>query len=312
MEDLNIHLEKSIDKTDNMSEEKKEVDKTDNMSEKIEQTKKWTDNWNVSNNYPGQDNEVVYKQFDTSKYVKTNKSDNIEVDDERFLNQINNVNTKSWKPKKIDITTLEGQIQMSVKTAKGFLNKMTASTFDKLSEQYLTIAIEQKQGLLKLLIDQIFEQALTQPAFCSLYSNLCKKMYDNPTIKTGFTKELLTKCQEEFQKDTFSIIDEEQQVKAKRRMLGNIKFIGELYKNKILVVAIIHACVKRLLRLPADEEQVEALCKLLVNIGKIIDTDKSKTIIDSYFSQMNDIKKDVSARIRFMIEDIIILRTNGW
>ena len=61
--------------------------------------------------------------------------------------------------------------------------------------------------------------------------------------------------------------------KAKKRMLGNIKFICELYKQKMLMEEIMHSCISRLLKqdlLNPDEEQTEALCDFLVRIGKLL------------------------------------------
>ncbi|KAE8679485.1 Eukaryotic translation initiation factor 4G, putative isoform 2 [Hibiscus syriacus] len=58
---------------------------------------------------------------------------------------------------------------------------------------------------------------------------------------------------------------EEKRIKARRRMLGNIRLIGELYKKKMLTERIMHECIKKLLGEyeNPDEEDVEALCKLM-------------------------------------------------
>ena len=285
--------------------------------------KKWSNEWNVSANY--ENDEVSYKKFETVlKPVVNEPEPRYRSEQNQTEQNQTEKNSSSWKPKRIDgptSQTKEGRIETDIKLAKGYLNKMTAATFEKLSEQYLKIALKDP-ALLKRLIDQIFEQALSQPSFCPLYSNLCGKMFNHVTIKVQFTKELLGKCQEEFQKDsvcTELMGDElmEYQFKAKRRMLGNIKFIGELYKNKILVVAIIHACIRRLFKMELtdnhpDEEQVEALCQLFTNIGVSIDTPKSKSIIDNYFVQIQDLKTKVPPRLRFLLEDLEDLRSNNW
>jgi len=237
---------------------------------------------------------------------------------------------KVWKPKTFDTSTVAGQKEMCLKNAKGCLNKMTRQTFEKLSDKYLQIALRESQGtddqpalpgLLKLLIDQIFEQALLQPDFCELYANLCAKIYEATPI---FRKELLGKCQEEFEKDAREPGDDlstdeklEFYFLAKKRTLGNIKFIAELYKNKILVVPIIHACINRLLKQTPeepDEEQLESLCKLLLNVGSMIEVEKYKEIIDGYFEQMKQLREGgkVCARIRFMMEDVCDVRNNNW
>lgn len=49
-------------------------------------------------------------------------------------------------------------------------------------------------------------------------------------------------------------------------MTGNIKFIGELFAQKILNEKIMHECVKRLLG-SKDEDTIECLCKLMVSMA---------------------------------------------
>lgn len=68
---------------------------------------------------------------------------------------------------------------------------------------------------------------------------------------------------------------EEARDKARRRSLGNIKFIGELFKLKMLTEAIMHDCVVKLLK-NHDEESLECLCRLLSTIGKDLDFEKAK------------------------------------
>lgn len=70
---------------------------------------------------------------------------------------------------------------------------------------------------------------------------------------------------------------EEARDKARRRSLGNIKFIGELFKLKMLTEAIMHDCVVKLLK-NHDEESLECLCRLLTTIGKDLDFEKAKVL----------------------------------
>lgn len=53
------------------------------------------------------------------------------------------------------------------------------------------------------------------------------------------------------------------------------RFIGELFKLKMLTESIMHDCILRLLR-SHDEDSLECLCRLLTTIGKDIDYEKSK------------------------------------
>ncbi|CAB4041113.1 eukaryotic translation initiation factor 4 gamma 1 isoform X1, partial [Paramuricea clavata] len=101
--------------------------------------------------------------------------------------------------------------------------------------------------------------------------------------------------------------------KNKRRMLGNIKFLGELFKLKLLTENIVHDCVLKLLR-AGDEESLESMCKLLFTIGEDLDSDKAKPRMDQYFDQINRIiiAEKVSSRVIFMLRDVVELRQNEW
>jgi hypothetical protein len=60
---------------------------------------------------------------------------------------------------------------------------------------------------------------------------------------------------------------------VKRRTMGNIKLIGELYKQKMIPEKIVHACLQQLLGDPkADpiEENTEALVHLLTTVSIIL------------------------------------------
>lgn len=200
-----------------------------------------------------------------------------------------------------------------LKEAQGFLNKMTYTTFDALSDKFVEVAND-NPNLLKQLIDKVFEQSLLQPAFCPMYAKLCLKLHRKIKV---FRKELLMKCQEEFVRGTqeppSDLTDRERNImrfKAKKRMLGNIKFIGELFKCNILVIPVMYSCFDHLLE-ENDEENIEGLCKLLTNVGKIMDQ-KVKSKMDNYFDKLNQTKTEVSNRIRFMIEDLNDLRKKDW
>ncbi|CAF92947.1 unnamed protein product, partial [Tetraodon nigroviridis] len=107
---------------------------------------------------------------------------------------------------------------------------------------------------------------------------------------------------------------EEAKDQARRRSLGNMRFIGELFKLKMLTEAIMHDCVVKLLKNHHDEESLECLCRLLSTIGKDLDFEKAKPRMDQYFNQMDKIIKErkTSSRIRFMLQDVLDLRTNNW
>lgn len=77
-----------------------------------------------------------------------------------------------------------------------------------------------------------------------------------------------------------------------------------------------HECIKKLLGQyqNPDEEDLEALCKLMSTIGDQIDHPKAKEHIDAYFDMMLKLSTNqkLSSRVRFMLRDVIDLRKNRW
>jgi hypothetical protein len=101
---------------------------------------------------------------------------------------------------------------------------------------------------------------------------------------------------------------------VKRRMMGNIRFIGELFKKGIIKNHIMHECLHELLFGKAiDEQELELVCKLLRTVGEKIDMEKSKSL-DAYFVKLYELSRDTrfNIRIRFSVEEIINLRQNNW
>ncbi|XP_053502474.1 eukaryotic translation initiation factor 4 gamma 1 isoform X2 [Ictalurus furcatus] len=230
-----------------------------------------------------------------------------------------------------------------LRRVRGVLNKLTPQMFQPLMKQITEMTIDTEERL-KGVIDLVFEKAISEPNFSVAYANMCRCLMglkvpitDKLGVTVNFRKLLLNHCQKEFEKDkdddvTFekkqkeldAATDEElrQRLKeeleeakdvARRRSLGNIKFIGELFKLKMLTENIMHDCVVKLLK-NHDEESLECLCRLLSTIGKDLDFEKARPRMDQYFNQMGKIIKErkTSSRIRFMLQDVIDLRRNNW
>ena len=97
--------------------------------------------------------------------------------------------------------------------------------------------------------------------------------------------------------------------KAKRRGLGLIKFIGELFKLQMLTERIMHECVKKLLGNVENpvEEEIESLCQLLKTVGQLLDVPKARAHMDIYFVRMKKLceSPNVSPRVQFMLQVMI-------
>lgn len=216
---------------------------------------------------------------------------------------------------------------------------------------------EQDGRTLRQVIQLTFEKATDEAHWASMYAKFCKRMLEtmsaeirdisikdkNGNVVSGgalFRKYLLNRCQEEFErgwKVDLPKPDEGEEKKAlgeaamlsdeyyitaaaKRRGLGLVQFIGELYKLGMLTERIMHQCVQKLVDYSGipDEAEVESLSKLLRTIGANLDQNADKTqgraMMDAYFDRITTMMNlpDLPSRLKFMLLDVIDLRRSGW
>ena len=108
-------------------------------------------------------------------------------------------------------------------------------------------------------------------------------------------------------------------------MLGNIRFVGELFKQKLLTDVTIQACITDLMGSSTtswkdmhDEQVIECLCHLLTTAGERLQSKVRNTPAErefnQYFERLRYLSKDktLNSRMRFAIEEVIALRDNDW
>ncbi|CAG8924712.1 unnamed protein product [Penicillium salamii] len=242
-------------------------------------------------------------------------------------------------------------VQRKVKAA---LNKMTPEKFDRIAGQILEIVSQSKDEsdgrTLRQVIQLTFEKATDEAHWAPMYAKFCKSMLEsmsadikdenirdrNGTVVAGgslFRKYLLNRCQEEFERgwkvnlpdkpegttEEAAMMSDEYYIAAaaKRRGLGLVKFIGELYKLGMLTERIMHECVKKLVDYEGipDEAEVESLTSLLRTIGASLDaSEKGPAMMDAYFARIHLMVEtpNLPSRLRFMLLDIIDLRAARW
>ena len=149
-----------------------------------------------------------------------------------------------------------------------------------------------------------------------------------------FRKYLLNRCQEEFERgwqvnlpekpegesQEAALLSDEYYIAAaaKRRGLGLIQFIGQLYKLRMLTLRIMHECVMKLLNFEGDPDEaaVENLTTLLRSVGSTMEEDEQGgKLMDTYFERIDSVllKNDaLPSRPKFMIMDLVDLRKASW
>lgn len=239
-----------------------------------------------------------------------------------------------------------------LKNVRATLNKLTPQNYRTLLAQFKNFKIDTKDRLTKV-IDLIFDKAVREPAFVVQYAGFCSELIHIVVIdketeqNVNFKSLLIEKCQNYFyqniyDKDKFhnlqkeleetedlskrkeleDLLDDEKRIERKRSV-GNIKLIAELFKLRMLNTQIMFTCFNYLLN-NSNEEYIECLCALITNIGQrlteTIDATKNAGQRNQFENVFNDLaaiqeqksKLKASARIRFMILDLLDLRKNNW
>uniref|UniRef100_A0A8D8VKD1 Eukaryotic translation initiation factor 4 gamma 1 n=1 Tax=Cacopsylla melanoneura TaxID=428564 RepID=A0A8D8VKD1_9HEMI len=112
----------------------------------------------------------------------------------------------------------------------------------------------------------------------------------------------------------------------RKKSVGMMTFIGELFKLRMLHPKVLHSCFEQLLQKPRDVENLECLTKLIMSTGKSVEElnrangPYSKTSKDKWNEVIPQVRKLVDpgnknplpSRIRFMILDVLDLKDRGW
>ena len=230
------------------------------------------------------------------------------------------------------VTATTETAAQSLRKVKGILNKLTPEKFERLLSQLIPLISSYE--VLQDTIVQVFENAVAQPTFVAMYADLCAELdaalpeFEGPDGPQSFKKMLANTCQEEYESTEAarihaqSIAGEARDAadrKAKQRLLGNVRLIAELFKKGMVNDRIILLILSDLLG-PQDqqepsEDSIEAACEVVATAGAALEeTPRSKARLDAVFAQLAKLAaaKGYAPRIRFVIRDVIDLRSQHW
>lgn len=223
------------------------------------------------------------------------------------------------------------------------LNKITVDSFGSITDRIAEIEITQPWQM-DVVIGLIFDKAVAEHHYSELYADMCKRLRNTwpelvgvdaetgEAVPVTFTRAIIEKCQAEFEFMPETLDPTDQDIakargdagdleliitKKKNRILGNMKFIAQLFLMRILSSRTIRAVVEQLLFRTEEPEEhyIECICILLHNIGATLcQTDSGRAYIEQFVDRMDELSgKDVyGKRIKFLIKDVIEAASEGW
>ncbi|KAJ9596732.1 hypothetical protein L9F63_012238 [Diploptera punctata] len=193
----------------------------------------------------------------------------LSLNDDVKLNETEN----AWKPTRMKSTGAseqEAKTEELYKKVRGVLNKLTPQKFNTLVSQVQSLPIDTSERL-QGVINLVFEKAVDEPSFSVAYAQMCKVLQSMQVPKEdqgesmNFRKLLVNRCQSEFEKNPsegsfnrearlkeieetadpekkkeLQLNFEEEERKVRRKSVGNIRFIGELFKLGMLTANIMN------------------------------------------------------------------------
>ncbi|OUC46640.1 MIF4G domain protein [Trichinella nativa] len=220
-----------------------------------------------------------------------------------------------WKPSYLttqDDSTEEARTERLLKNGRVVLNKLTPKNFDSMHAEFKKLAEDMNtEDRMEKLIELVFEKAISESNFCEIYSRLFHAL----SVICCFVF-ICMQCVE--RSEILSEL-EELEAQSKRRRLGVIRLIGELYKVTLLKMTVLQTDVVKRLTSEISEENLECLCSLLTIVGAKLESEvqsdpNARQWLNNIFKNLKSYVENTGrpARIRFMIMDLLDLRENRY
>lgn len=226
----------------------------------------------------------------------------------------------------LKLTTSVDDREKTKRKIKITLNKLSPSNIEKLQPELLSLGKESREALY-YLVETLFDKSWAEVKYTPMYAHLCKYLKqefegylfdgESPSKKkSNWFRYILLNCvQTAFDNaPTVPPNSHEPEIHlhlAKKKTHGNIRFIGELLKVKIVTAKIIQGIVEVLINLEhkseaheIDEDKLEIACVLISTAGHVFEKKNLKNETNKIFDYLNEILQNnasISSKLKFAI-----------
>ncbi|KAJ7695409.1 armadillo-type protein [Mycena rosella] len=235
--------------------------------------------------------------------------------------------------------TPAGSDDLVRRQATSLLNKLVSQNFDSISAQIIAVANrpndkgEHDGRALEVVVDTCFDAATSQPMWSDLHVRFCRALVDGispdvrderlpgPKGRTVAGRKLVRRYLLHILHEDLDKGWDPDDVEGKKTQnyIALIRFMGENFKTQMCSNRTVHWHAKKLLtdvKSPPRGTEIEAVCIFLQRTGVQLETGSAwdQKYLDAYFFLIRQWNLDVriSPRHRFMLQDLIDLRTRKW
>jgi len=184
-------------------------------------------------------------------------------------------------------------IDEETRVFKVTLNKLAPTNYEKLSEELRKMI---KPDLIEDLSQLILDRASVEVKFLPLYANLSR---DLSRDCGEFKRRLLETCQDYYEQHAKTV---DKKPSDKKKLLGCLRFIGQLNKIKLLSDKVIIRCIDDLL--DGGEDCIEGACHLMSSCSELFTLSRYETEARKWMEKLKEMRTSLSSRVRFMVLDL--------
>ena len=277
---------------------------------------------------------------------RNNSSSNINVSLELWAKKDYSKEIKAAEENKKKFDELNN-IDPTKKQLRELLNILTKDNYEDIKKKIIEIIKPNVDDQIKF-IEVFFPKACMETSYVSTYAKLCKDLNkelpqkskskedgkDSKKTSSELRKKLIAKCKKIFQgKNYDEFIKErdpdEYQLKLKKFILGNITFITELIKVKLLSKKAGFQCINHLFQEYKSQNDkvlktihILAIINFVENLGAFIHSEEKnikkeelqsyKKNIEEIFKQLEEIKNKEVGQIHYKILNLIDKKKNNF